>query len=636
MVKRWPAVLLGVLLAGAVRAGEVDVTVDTDQTVGRCYRFWSVSVFTSQQQFTDEAYIQTLRVEKPYMREVNCVRLLGGRDDGLNNWYRGVDENGRVMTDFSGLVASLRAIVDAGYIPRLVLDNVPTAMSASAGGEMHMFGNCNPPDDYEVWRQYITVLLETLIREFGMQQVASWRFRVGTEPDLFPNHWNGTKEQYLKHYDITVDAVTRMIPEADIGPGNILNPLSRDWKRTDANVVGDGKSWGLDIIDHCAVGTNYVTGQIGTRMRHFSISYYDGVGWPSFLNQSIARVRERLSLYPQFKEIPVEIAEFGVLWDENRRRLWGNDMTEWSASWYAALGDVIYRNGVASAFDWCHASAGLPHARLHVMRMFEMMAGGERLNVQVAGKADGPAGAIACAKEGRIYVMLYNHNPQRESRGSSTFALNIKGRGFENVRTWSMNEWVIDQDHGVWAHAFFHDCEKAKLEPLPGSALYDGSLNRRFGPEWKNIFERNKSKYTTLAEFARIASGVPVSARGGELSLEFEMPVHSVRLIELIPDQPAETAAAGNSPLQESGQQPEAHAEGEGGFYENDREARPDRSPGNVRGLSVMFKPVPFNQKRRAERAGQHSNKSSKDWKNSGSDSGAEQSADERGESRQF
>ncbi len=65
----------------------------------------------------------------------------------------------------------------------------------------------------------------------------------GTEPDLRPAHWAGTREEYFAHYDYTVEAVRSVLPDARIGPGNILNPRY-------------SKRWGLDIIDHLAKGAN--------------------------------------------------------------------------------------------------------------------------------------------------------------------------------------------------------------------------------------------------------------------------------------------------------------------------------------------------------------------------------------------
>jgi xylan 1,4-beta-xylosidase len=345
---------------------------------------------------------------------------------------------------------------------------------------------------------------------------------VGTEPDLFPNHWNGTKQQYLKHYDITVDAVTQIVPDADIGPGNVLNPLGH---KKDC--------WGLDIIDHCANGTNHVTGKKGTRMCHFSISFYGGVGKPLNLADSLRLARERLNRYPAFKEVPLEVQEFGILHDEHRRRLWGNDITEWGASWYALAADIIYRSDVAQAYEWCQATGGLLHPRTQVNRMLEMMADGKRVEVAATGKATGRAGAIACTKGDKIYVLLYNHHYLREPKVRNTLSLKIHGARIAQAPKWRMNEWTIDHGHGVWAYEMYHDCTEAGLKPLPKSPIYGGQPYRRFGEEWRGLSAKNHAKYAKLATLPQTTKDKPVSTRDGTIAMEFEMPGHSVKLIEL-------------------------------------------------------------------------------------------------------
>jgi len=498
------------------------ISIDTDKNVGPCYRFWTVNVFTSQHQFLEDRFARTLKDSKPTMESVNCVRLLGGRHDQRNNWFKGVDEGGKVKTDFTDLVRYLKAIVHAGYKPRLVLDNVPTAMSTIE--TMNTYGNTNPPDDEGLWRQYITKLMRALVDEFGAETVTSWRMRVGTEPDLYPGHWTGTKEEYLRHYDVTVDAVTKVVPQADIGPGNILNPMGPQRNK-----------WGLDIIDHCAGGTNAVTGEVGTRMTFFGISFYGAVGRPLNLQESIGKVRDRLDRYPHLRDVSLDIQEFGILSDEHGRRLWGNDITEWGASWYAAVSDVVYQNNIAEVYEWSQTTGGLPHARLHVNRMLEMMAGGGRVEVNRTGEVDGRAGAIACVKDDRILILIYNHHPQRDWKTGNTITITLKGSRIAGSRRFMLNQWTIDRDHGVWAHEMYRDCEKAGLKPLPNSPIYGGQPQRRFGSEWFDILADHREKYEKLASLPRTITDKTVSPSGGELLLTWDMPAHGVRLIELVP-----------------------------------------------------------------------------------------------------
>src|SRR5210317_1680284 len=103
--------------------------------------------------FADPTYGDRAKRDKPFMKYVNCVRLLGGRHDGRNAWFQGVAEDGNVQCDFTGLIQYLRGIQDAGYTPRIVLDNIPTAMSES--GELAKYGNTRPAKDLKVWHEYV-------------------------------------------------------------------------------------------------------------------------------------------------------------------------------------------------------------------------------------------------------------------------------------------------------------------------------------------------------------------------------------------------------------------------------------------------------------------------------------------------
>ena len=220
-----------------LQSGRRSVVVDGDRTLGVCHNFWSISNFTSQHMFADPGYGAHVQRDKPYMKQVNCVRLLGGRHDGRNAWFQGVDEYGNVECDFTGMIQYLRGIQDAGYTPRIVLDNIPAAMSEP--GELAKYGNTRPAKDLKVWHEYVRQVLQAMIDAFGVETVSRWRIRVGTEPDLNPGHWQGTKGEYLQHYDCTVDAVCSILPDAEIGPGNILNPAHAD------RVNGAGqKLWG--------------------------------------------------------------------------------------------------------------------------------------------------------------------------------------------------------------------------------------------------------------------------------------------------------------------------------------------------------------------------------------------------------
>ncbi len=509
--------------------GTRTIEVEAGEAVGTCHNFWSVSNFTSEDMFATPQGAAVQKRQKPFMKYVNTVRLLGGRSDGKNQWLKGIKPDGTVEADFSGLITYFRGMLDADCTPRVVLDNVPTAMSES--GEMHTYGNTRPPKDERVWHQFIDQLCRELVAAFGMDVVKTWRFRVGTEPDLYPGHWCGTKEEYLIHYDFTVDAVTRVIPDAEIGPGNILNPA-----RIGANQVSDRDQWGLDIVDHAAKGTNYCTGKVGTRLCYLQCSWYGQVGRPvDSFEIAVEKMQERLARYPQFAELPVDVAEFAILRDENNKRLWCGDITEWGASWYAAIAERVYELGVDQVHEWAHTSSFIKHPRALVIDMLGKMAGGERLKVAVSATSEARCGTIACRKEGALYVLVFNHRPLRRPNVPETVKLVIRDARMTAGASWELDEWLVDADHGVFAYELYGDCAEAGLEPLPDAALYGGHLAKRFGDGVKEVMVAHHRKYAGLAQLAQTKTSEPLTVTDGEANLEFDMPGHSVRLIRFMP-----------------------------------------------------------------------------------------------------
>ena len=504
----------------------LDITVDTDHSVGVNHRFWTVRVLTHQHRFTRPRFLEDFKNVHPFSDTINCVRILGGRTDNLNQWYQGMNPDGTINADFTELMPRLRKLLEVGFKPGIVLDNVPHAMSKDR--VMHKYGNSNAPDDFNVWHAYITAFVNALVAEFGMDEVKTWRFRVGTEPDLLPGHWVGTREDYYEHYAVTVDAVTRIIPNADIGPGNILNPAKPPpgSKKVDVQLTGDGKGWGVTMIDHLAEAKPHAT--------FFAFSHYSHLNRPIQLEESIRRIRERLDLYPELKDIPLEIHESGILADENGKRLYGGDGSEWAASWYAVIADIAYRENLRKIYDWGYSAAGIPVPRQLVIEMLEKMAGGERLSLSTNGEGVGNSGAIAVRKNGSIFLLLYHHQQTRESPIHQAMSVKLQGDTFAKSKQWLANEWTVDRQHGEWIREFYKDCEKAGVETLPDAANLGIHFNSRFGDGWKAVIEENFDKYKAIARLQQTASMRPISlSDDGALAFNVALPAHTVKLIEL-------------------------------------------------------------------------------------------------------
>ncbi|MBR2868751.1 MAG: hypothetical protein IKB88_06790 [Clostridia bacterium] len=170
--------------------------------------------------------------------------------------------------DFTKLIENCRGVLNLGAKPMLKLGSVPLKYSANSISENYFGTNVFPPDDYDVYYNYIRAIIEALVREFGKEEVLSWRFGVMTEyensawfmtPDGDPE---ATAIEYCKLYDYTVAALTDVLGD-DVFVG------------AHSMTVTEGL-WDEEVfINHVANGTNYKTGEKGTRICYLSASFYD-------------------------------------------------------------------------------------------------------------------------------------------------------------------------------------------------------------------------------------------------------------------------------------------------------------------------------------------------------------------------
>lgn len=170
--------------------------------------------------------------------------------------------------DFSSLIESCKGILKLGAKPHLKLGSVPLKYSALARTDTTFGTNPYPPDDYDVYYDYMKAIAEALVAEFGKEEVLTWRFGVMTEyenkdwffaPDETPE---SSAIAYCKLYDYTVDALQKTIGEEVFVGAHSMTVTEGLW---------DEKIF----IEHCAKGTNYKTGGTGSRICFLSASFYD-------------------------------------------------------------------------------------------------------------------------------------------------------------------------------------------------------------------------------------------------------------------------------------------------------------------------------------------------------------------------
>ncbi len=497
------------------------VVVNTNAIVGPLQNFWSTRPIINQTRFSGANFRDNIVAPlRSYVNNFNIVRSLGGRLDDRNTFFRGVDASGNVITDFTTFLRDLRGLFLTGVKPRIVLDNVPWEMSGERVEER--FGNSKPPSDNEIWRQYINAFLQALISEFGASEVETWRFRITTEPNLTPEHWSGTIEEFYTHYEITSNEVLRVLPNAKVGPGNLLTEGSATFT--------------TEMID--------VFAERGYQMDFFSISYYEQLdrGFVKF-DGIVPEYRRALNRYPQFANIPFDIQEFGILRDENGRRgVSLNDGGELGASWYATIIDRALENRMSEIYDWgqeIEDTDGLPSGRRNVTEMLLMMENGMRLQGDRPTGVDNTntyAGVIPVAKEGSIFLLLYNHHARRSNNDIRTLFPQVEGSDIAASQSWNMNEWTIDEDNGTFLNQLYADLRTAGIQENTSGRIFGSRTNDRFNSSWTSVFEADRARYEALSQLPQTITDsiVPISA-DNKINLEVPMKAHSVKLIQLTP-----------------------------------------------------------------------------------------------------
>ncbi len=98
------------------------------------------------------------------------------------------------------------------FIPAGTRDNI----NFREDEQISIYGNSLPPADKQAYHDYIEALMTKLVETYGEEMVLSWRFRIGSEIET-PDHWFGTKQDFIEHFENTEQAIRAVLPEAIVG-----------------------------------------------------------------------------------------------------------------------------------------------------------------------------------------------------------------------------------------------------------------------------------------------------------------------------------------------------------------------------------------------------------------------------------
>ncbi|HLU11948.1 MAG TPA: hypothetical protein VK003_19895, partial [Oceanobacillus sp.] len=438
-----------------------------------------------------------------------------------------------------------KPFVELGFMPQDLAD--PERYDLSKDTWTHQnyraYGFACPPKDYQKWHDLIFALVHHCVERYGAEEVATWYWELWNEPDL-DYYWKGSIDEFSKLYDYTAAAVKAAFPAARVGGPGTTNPID-----------GRRSAQFLDaFLNHCAKGTNFVTGEVGTPLDFLSF-HVKGGGYradpkhrkqdPPSVKQILSHVQvghQIISKYPTLKHLECVLSEIdpdgwaaGGVWD-NANLNFRN--TEYYPSFVATAFDKVSR--YARQHDWdvrllswaflfvgercfegtrSFSTQGIDKPILNLFRMYAKM-GTQEIGFYSSGTQDPLAyadlngrgeppdisGFATLSGSKSLEVLIYNHHDDWDVDGDYEIDLQVENLPFEQ-QTLTLKHYRIDHAH---SNAYAEWVRQGK--PMYPSAGQRAAIKAREGLE---LLEPPQE----------------ITAEHGKVTLTFSMPVHSISLL---------------------------------------------------------------------------------------------------------
>jgi xylan 1,4-beta-xylosidase len=423
------------------------------------------------------------------------------------------DTNGAPVYDWSINDKIFDAYLERGVKPYAQIGFMPEALSTHPQNYPHnppvkqrapvAAGQAYPPKDYVKWGNLSYEWAKHCVEKYGADEVAKWYWEVWNEPNI--SYWNGTREEYFKLYDYAVDGVRRALPNARVGGPEVAG--------------GPGGTFLRDFLRHCAQGTNYVTGKVGSPLDFIS---FHAKGSTSFANgyvrmgmaSALRNMDDAFAVvasFPEYKKTPLVIGECdpescAACTGPQEAYRNGTMYSSYTAAIFPRAMDLAEVHGVnlQGALTWAFefedqppfagfrqlASAGLDLPVLNTFRMFGKM-NGQRLAVESSAglnaetilarnvRENPDVSAQASLDKNKLAVLVWYYHDDDLPGPDAAIDLKLAGIGHDWLK---LTQYRIDADHSNSYEAW-----KRMGSPLPPTPEQYAQLEQagqlsEFGP----------------------------------------------------------------------------------------------------------------------------------------------------------
>jgi xylan 1,4-beta-xylosidase len=412
--------------------------------------------------------------------------------------------------------AHVKPLVEIGFMPK--------ALSIHPEPYRHDFprvpvtdiytGWAYPPKDYQKWSELVFQFVHHLRQRYGDAETKTWLWEVWNEPDI--GYWQGTREEYFKLYDFTVDAVVRALPEARIGGPETTGPgnsKAQDFLRA--------------FLEHCAHQKNYANGRVGSRLDFISFHPKGSPTWQGDhvqmgISRQLVAIEQGFQItasFPEWRQTPIILGESdpegcaACSSEGNPKNSYRNGAL-YGAYTVEVLSAILelarkehvnFMGAVTWAFEFEDqpyfagfrelATNGVDKPVLNAFRMLGLL-GNERVKVTSSGalateeivrngvRAQPDINAIASRKEREIEILIWNYHDDDVATGAVLIELAITGLP-SNAQHGLLEHFRLDSDH---SNAFSAWKEMSSPQS-PSAAEYTrlesaGQLQLLTSPAW--------------------------------------------------------------------------------------------------------------------------------------------------------
>ena len=390
------------------------------------------------------------------------------------------DANGNPIYDWTINDRIFDTYVERGVKPYVQIGFMPEALSTHPQDYPHnppvksrapvSAGQAYPPKDYVKWGNLAYEWTKHCVAKYGADEVSKWFWEVWNEPNI--NYWHGTPEDYCKLYDYAIDGVRRALPTARVGGPETAGGPGGNFLRT--------------FLDHCAHGTNYVTGKTGSPLDFIS---FHAKGSTSFMNGhvrmgmsgALRNMNDAFAVvasFPEYKKTPLVIGECDpesctACTGPQEAYRNGTMYSSYTAASFPRALDLAEEHGVnlQGALTWAFefedqppfagfralASDGIDLPVLNLFRMFAKMSG-QRVAVESSAgltadviraqnvRNNPDVSALACLDKNKLFALVWHYHDDDLAGPAAAVDLELDGLPFANG-TATLTQYVIDADH---------------------------------------------------------------------------------------------------------------------------------------------------------------------------------------------